>query len=673
MTGKTRFNGCTDRVASRRRFRNWFGSQRHLATKSRVFAMAAGCVSLALCGTVGSQNAWSQTAAQLSVDVNKVVAPVSPTLYGLMTEEINHSYDGGLYAEMVQNRTFHSTWEGQPPWDLIRRGNAAATRSVDKSTGPSEALNSSMKLAVETASAGNEAGLTNPGYWGYGMRPATTYSGSMYARVEDAGVGPISVKMVNDATGKVLAQAQVTVKPGSWSKYEFTLKTGSIAASKDNHLELTVAHAGTVWLQLVSLMEPTYHNRLNGNRIDLMERMAAMHPKFLRLPGGNYLEGTTVESRFDWKKTIGPLVDRPGHEGPWGYWSTDGLGLLEFLEWCEDLKVEPVLAVYAGYSLGGTHVAAGKDMEPYVQSALEEIEYVTGDTTTRWGAERAKDGHPAPFTLHYIEVGNEDYLDRSGSYPERYPQFAEALRKHYPQYKLISTDGNSEYPTKVKSDLSDEHYYKSPAAMMDMVHHYDAMPRTGEKIFVGEWATRSGSPTPNFGDALGDAAWMTSLERNSDLIVMASYAPLLVNVSPGGMEWPTDLIGFDAATTYASPSYWAQSLFAGHLGDGTPQSSITGEGKRFFYSATVGSTEKVLHLKLVNASSVDQPLEVTLSGLKGAQKAKMISLHGATFDATNSIEKPAAIRPVESTISVPATEWKHTVPALTIEVVDIPF
>ena len=178
---------------------------------------------------------------------------------------------------------------------------------------------------------------------------------------------------------------------------------------------------------------------------------------------------------------------------------------------------------------------------------------------------------------------------------------------------------------------------------------------------------------PNFGDALGDAAWMTSMERNSDLIVMASYAPLLVNVSPGGMEWPTDLIGFDALTTCVSPSSWAQSLFAGHLGEGTAQSSISDEGKRFFYSATVSEKERVLHLKLVNASTVAQPLDVTLAGIKGAHIATMNSLHGATFEATNSVSAPEAIHPVSSKVAVAGGAWKHTVPALTIQVIDIPF
>jgi alpha-L-arabinofuranosidase len=625
-----------------------------------------------ICSSQTAQSA-KVAAATLSIDVRQIVSPISPTLYGLMTEEINHSYDGGLYAEMIQNRAFHSEWNGEPPWDLVRRGNAIATKSLDMSTGPSQTLSFSMKLSATVASQGNEAGLTNPGFWGYGLRPNTTYSGSLYARADSSDIGPITIRMINNNTGSVEAQAQVAVQPGEWQRYKYQLSTKAIFSSTGNHLELTVAHHGTVWLQLVSLMRPTFNHRPNGNRIDLMQRIAAMHPKFLRLPGGNFLEGMTIEDRYDWKKTIGPLTARPGHPGPWFYWSTDGLGLLEFLEWCEDLKVEPVLAVYAGYSLGGRHVATGADLEPYVQSALDEVEYVTGDATTKWGAERARDGHPAPFPLRYIEIGNEDYLDKSGSYTTRYAQFAEALHKRYPQYKLIATDGNSEYQTKVHPDVSDEHYYKSPADMMDLVHHYDKADRTGPKIFVGEWATRSGSPTPNFGDALGDAAWMTSMERNSDLIIMASYAPLLVNVSPGAMQWPTDLIGFDAGTTYASPSYWAQSLFAAHLGDGTAQSSISGENKRFFYSATVSSKERVLHLKLVNASSVAQPLALQLAGINGVHTAKMISLHAATFEATNSLSNPEVIHPTESRIPVPGTQWTHTVRPLTIEVIDLPF
>ena len=638
------------------------------------------CVSLAagvggVCVAASAQSRGTtpvQPVAHLDVDAGVIAKPASAGIYGLMTEEINHSYEGGLYAELISNNTFRGNWMGVEGWNVVVKGNAQVTARMDKKDGPSAALPGSLELKVAAASAGNEAGVSNSGYWGIAVRPRTTYTGSFYAK-RDGEVGPVTARLIADQTGAVLASATVETKGSGWTRYEYTLKTGDVATSATNHLELTVARPGTLHLQLVSLFPPTFNHQPNGDRADLMEMMAAMHPNFIRLPGGNYLEGDTLKDWYNWKETIGPLVDRPGHMAPWTYWSTDGFGLMEFLQWTEDLKVEPVLAVYAGYALRGEHVAPGKDLEPYVQSALDEVEYVTGDVSTKWGAERAKDGHVAPFPLHYIEIGNEDWFDKSGSYDARFAQFAEALRRKYPQYKLIATA-----PVKEKAgdepDMIDDHYYKSPAEMFALVHHYDDAPRTGPKVFVGEWATRSGTPTPNFGDALGDAAWMTSMERNSDLIKMASYAPLLVNVSPGAMQWPTDLIGYDALTSYGSPSYYAQCMFGAHMGDGTPQSALTGvdANARFFYSATVSSKEHVLHLKLVNATTLSQPMEIALKGLSaGAHVAKVISLHGATFEATNTIATPMAIAPVESVARFTGAEWKHTVPALTIEVVDV--
>jgi alpha-N-arabinofuranosidase len=613
----------------------------------------------------------STATAHLDVDTATIVHPASPGMYGLMTEEINHSYEGGLWAELVSNNTFRGSWEGVGGWGLVVKGDAQASTSVDKTDGPSAALTTSMKLSVSAASRDNQAGLSNSGFWGIAVRPQTTYSGSFYAKAD--GVGPVTAQLIADNTGAVLGSAVVETHGSGWAKYTYTLTTGALTASSANHLELTVQHPGTLRLQLVSLMPPTYGNQPNGNRPDLIEKMQAMHPHFIRLPGGNYLEGDTLADWYNWKQTIGPLVDRPGHQAPWSYWSTDGFGLLEFLEWTEDLHVEPVLAVYAGYSLKGQHITPGPELDPYVQSALDEVEYVTGDTSTKWGAERAKDGHAAPFPLHYIEIGNEDWFDKSGSYSARYNQFAQALRKKYPQYKLIATT-----PVKVSAadepDLIDDHYYKSPAEMFALVHHYDDAPRTGPKVFVGEWATRSGTPTPNFGDALGDAAWMTAMERNSDIIKMASYAPLLVNVNPGAMQWPTDLIGFNALTSYGSPSYYAQCMFAAHMGDGVPKSQMTGVGAedRIFYSATVSSETHVLHLKLVNATSVAKPVEISLKGIgAGAHVAKVVSLHGATFEATNTITRPSAIMPAESTVQFTGAEMKQTLPALTIEVVDV--
>jgi len=602
--------------------------------------------------------------ARLSVDTSVKVSDVSPTLYGLMTEEINYSYDGGLYAEMVRNRTFHHTWAGFESWTVVAHGNAAMTVGQDDS-GPSRALSHSAKVTITQASPGNEAGLANDGYWGMAVRPSTTYAGSFYAKAEGVGLG--RVRLVAADTGATLAEASVDVKDGDWQRYAYRLKTGpQVRDGKSNYLEITFSHAGTISLQLVSLFPPTYKDRPNGNRPDLMTTLAAMHPHFLRFPGGNYLEGDTIRERFNWRETIGPLVDRPTHRSPWGYQSTDGMGLLEFLGWCEDLKMEPLLAVYAGYSLGGEHVV-GKELEPYIQDALDEIEYLTGDVNTKWGTQRAKDGHPAPFALRYVEIGNEDQFDKAKTYDERFAAFAGAIRAKCPQCKLIATmpvnQGNP--------DLIDDHYYKTPDEFFDLVHHYDSMDRKGPKIFVGEWATRTGSPTPDFGAALGDAAWMTSLERNSDLIVMASYAPLLTNVNPGGMQWSTDLIGYDALRVYGSPSYWAQVLFSNHLGDKTVKSGAEGVNSRFFWSATVSSADKLLHLKLVNASDAAQPLVLDLGGVK-AGSATLYRLHAATRWATNAIDRPDAIVPEKSEVKISPKDWKHDLPGNTIEVIDIP-
>jgi alpha-N-arabinofuranosidase len=290
--------------------------------------------------------------ATLSIDAAKSVAKVSPTLYGLMTEEINYSYEGGLYGELVQDRTFLSGKSDPSNWVPVAQGTARGTVAPDKTTGPTAALTNSEKLTVEQADAANSFGIRNSGWWGVPVRASSTYTGSLFAK-GDVGAA-VEVSLVANDSGKLLASAKLPAITGDWKQYSFTMKTGAgIVASAKNSILVSVDHPGTLWLQQLSVFPPTYKNRANGNRVDLMELLAGMHPAFLRFPGGNYLEGDTINERFDWKKTIGPLADRPGHRSPWNYHSTDGLGLLEFLNWCEDLKMQPVLAVYAGYSLKG--------------------------------------------------------------------------------------------------------------------------------------------------------------------------------------------------------------------------------------------------------------------------------------------------------------------------------
>ena len=613
--------------------------------------------------------AQSGGAPAITIQLDSPLHKVSPMLYGLMTEEINFSYDGGLYAEMVRNRTFSGRWHSQPAhWFLVEKGNSDGKMEIDDSSGPSEALPTSLLINASKADPENPIGVYNEGYWGMALRPDTTYHASFYAKTDQAEEGPVTMSLVSNDTGKILASAKSGALSSDWKKQEVTLTTGKMEASSKTHLLLTVSHPGKVWLSMVSLFPPTYKNRENGNRPDLMEKMHAMNPQFLRLPGGNYLEGDEIQDRFDWKTTIGPLVDRPTHPSPWRYQSSDGMGLLEFLEWTEDLNIEPVLAVYAGYSLKGAHINPGTFLQPFVQDALDEIEFLIGGPDTTWGAKRAQLGHPKPFPLHYVEIGNEDWFDRSGSYEGRFVQFDKAIKAKYPQLKTIAT-----MPLKkIKPDMQDDHYYLRAVESYEHASKYDSADRNGPKIFLGEWATREGSPTPNLNSALGDAALMTGFERNSDLILMSSYAPLFVNVNPGGMQWESDLIGYDAMSSYGSPSYYAQVLFAKYLGDTVPTSTATNLSERFFYSVTNSADKKKIYLKLVNGNSDSRKVAIHIESAKAIKPEVLIeTLGGANPAATNSITEPDKIVPVKTTVRNVKGTFDHTVPAYSIQVFEL--
>jgi len=610
-------------------------------------------------------------APSFTIQADHPVATVSPTFYGLMTEEINYSYDGGIYAELVRDRTPAHAWDALNNWPIVARGSSVASVSVDEATGPSAALTRSLRVTVSAATADSPAGVENGGYWGIPVRPHTVYSGSFYAKTDTPGL-PVAVSLQNDQTGIVAASATVTGLTGEWKQFTWTLKTGDVPVSSNNHLILTIARPATVWFDLVSLFPPTYHARPGGNRTDIMNLLAAMQPKFMRLPGGNYVEGDHISERFDWKETIGPQnnpwTDRPTHMSPWHYRSSDGMGLLEFLEWCEDLKMEPVLAVYAGYSLQQEHVDPGPALEPYVQDALDEIEYVTGGADSKWGAERIKDGHPAPFPLHYVEVGNEDQFDHSQSYDGRFAQFFHAIKQRYPNLQVIATT-----PVKgVTPDVLDEHFYMSARESFSQAHHYDAYDRKGPKIFVGEWATREGDPTPNLQAALADAAWLTGLERNSDLIIMASYAPLFVNVNPGGMQWATDLIGYDALSSYGSPSYWTQVMFSSHLGTEVVASTLDNAPARVYASVTRDDAKHKLFVKVVNATSTAQPLAIALTGVKKvAPQATLTTMSGKTPNATNSITHPDAVVPVVRKVPIAGPKFTQTFAPYSVNVLEL--
>jgi alpha-N-arabinofuranosidase len=319
---------------------------------------------LAGAGLAAAQTATVPPAAAatpvLQIDAGRVTGQVSPLLYGLMTEEINFSYEGGLYGELIRNRSFMANPMWPVYWDVVGKPFVA----LDRNQPLNPALDVSLKLDARTASEKSPEGIANRGFWGIPVKPDTTYHASFFAKSEGLR-GPLIVALVSADGGTVFASAQVSGISADWRQFAVTLKTKKVPPSKDNVLEIFTTSPGTIWFQQVSLFPPTFDNQPNGFRPDLMELLRAMHPKFLRFPGGNYLEGNTISERFDWKRTIGPIETRPGHKSPWGYWSTDGLGLLEFLNWCEDLHMEPLLAVYAGYSLGGQHITPGPELAPY--------------------------------------------------------------------------------------------------------------------------------------------------------------------------------------------------------------------------------------------------------------------------------------------------------------------
>jgi alpha-N-arabinofuranosidase len=623
----------------------------------------------------------------LHIKAYQITGKVSPTLYGLMTEEINFSYEGGLYGELIRNRTFKANPAKPVFWDAV----GGATISLDTNQPLNAALDVNLKLDASTATKNSPAGIANCGYWGIPVRPKTDYRVSFYAKADGAFAGPVTVAIAS-ADGKMtFASAEVSGLTGDWKKFDVTLKTKKLKPSKDNVFTLATTAPGTIWLQQVSLFPSTYKDRVNGDRVDISQLLADEQPKFLRFPGGNYLEGDNLKEHFDWKKTIGPLEQRPGHRSPWGYWSTDGFGLPEFLGWCEDLNMEPVLAVFAGYTLNHQHVKPGPDLAPYVQDALDEIEYVAGETNTTWGAKRARDGHPAPFNLRYVEIGNEDEFDESGSYDERFTQFYDAIKAKYPQLQCISTVGN-EQPEKKrvhnrKPDVLDEHYYRSVNDFeRESPTRFEKYDRTGPKIFVGEWAayedtmpwskkSESLAPTPSFKAALGDAAWMTALERNSDIIVMQCYAPLLVNVNPGGRQWRPNLIGYDALNSYGSPSYYAQKMFSTHHGDeilATDSQNIPADPtSKLFFDATRDSQTGKIILKVVNCLGTPQPVRIQISGVVVAAKGQTVVMKADSLKETNSIQEPKKIVPVTEKVKGLGADFTRTFPPYSITVLEL--
>ncbi|MCY2988589.1 MAG: DUF1080 domain-containing protein [Planctomycetota bacterium] len=496
--------------------------------------------------------AWAQPAS-LTVQVDQPGVKISPTLYGIFFEEINLGGDGGLYAELVRNRSFEDT-EKPDSWTLLTIGGAKGEMAVEARQPTTQFNRRALRLKIAEAGAGKVA-VANGGYFGISVVKDAVYSLSLAVRTGDGFTGPLAVSL-ESADGKtVYAQCSITGATAEWKTLQASLKANG--TDPKARLVIGATQSGTVWLDMVSLFpRQTWKDRPNGLRPDLAQLLDGLRPSFVRFPGGCWVEGDKLEFATRWKRTIGELAERWTQWNIWQYYSTNGLGYHEYLQLSEDLGAEPLFVINVGMS--HQQNVPMDQMGEWVQDALDAVEYANGPADSKWGALRVKAGHPAPFNLKYIEIGNEN---GGAVYQERYVLFYDALKAKYPQLQLIGDVPTDKRP----ADIVDEHYYAAPEFFITNAHKYDTYDRKKFKIYVGEYAVTVNCGKGNLRGALGEAAFMTGMERNSDVVVMASYAPLFSNVDY--KRWNPDLINFDSARAYGTPSYHVQKMFSEARGD----------------------------------------------------------------------------------------------------------
>ena len=574
-----------------------------------------------------------------------------------MHEDISNSGDGGIYAEMIRNRAFQgSRLEDNnivpygPTLDAWRPvGGADISLSIIRPL--SDALPTVLQLTIPWNATG-EVGVQNEGWWGIDVRPQT-YDASFYIQANEGSsngsLSAINLSLRSNLTDDVWATTSLPFSPGKnistfdWQQYSASIENTATAPNSNNTFAITMDAeevAGNVYyISLVSLFPPTYKDRPNGIRRDLREAVAGVNSKFLRFPGGNNLEGYSVAQRWKWNETIGPLINRPGRIGDWGYYNTNGLGLLEYLEFCEDVGMEPLLDVYAGYSLNEAPAGVGTSypedrMGEVLQEVLDEIEFVTGDASTRYGALRAEYGHPEPFPLNFIEIGNEDWF--STTYPYRFPYMYSGIKAKYPDITIVSSqfserdDFNISLPA---GTIWDYHNYQEPSFFLRNFDFWDNwQEETGNDdvgIFIGEYSVfQYDTPCqvvnfsqpedrhvfwPQVLSAIGEGIFLLGAERNPNVVRMTAYAPSFVNLN--NIQWTPDLVAYtaDPDETVLSSSWYLQSLFSSYRGTETlPMVTEEGDFNPLWWAATIDETANAIYFKVVNSANSSIPLTIDL-------------------------------------------------------------
>jgi alpha-L-arabinofuranosidase len=507
-----------------------------------------------------------QAQTTITVDVNKPGHTISPTLFGIFFEDINLSADGGIYPELIRNRSFEDA-DTLQNWKFFNndgKSTASICMADLQSRTPVPPLNPFNRKSLCIVASGFFQ-LGNDGYWGMNTVQGSSYSFKMAARSTEGFNSPLKVRIVG-ANGNELASGEIKDFEESWKYY--TLDLTASGNDPKAHLEITGTGEGKLYLDMVSLL-PAQTWKNHGLRVDLAEAIDSLHPAFLRFPGGCWVEGDDFAHMNHWKNTIGNIDTRTPLWNIWDYNATHGLGYHEYLQLAEDLGAEPLFCINAGVS--HKEVVPLDQMGQWIQDALDAIEYANGPVTSVWGSIRAMNGHPKPFNMKYLEIGNENY---GAAYYKNYELIAKAVLAKYPDMKLIANDWSGGHPADPIPEIVDEHYYNNPQWFVLNANKYDSYDRKGPKIFIGEYAVTSGSGQGNLGGAIGEAAFMTGMERNSDMVVMGAYAPLYCNTNH--KRWPINLINFDSYRWYGLPSYYVQQMFANNQGTVTLPVKVEG-------------------------------------------------------------------------------------------------
>lgn len=619
----------------------------------------------------------AQTTNELVLHAKKVGAEIQPTMYGLFFEDINYAADGGLYAELIKNRSFEF------PQNFMGWKTFGNVKLMDD--GPFERNPHYVRLG-DSGHGHKHTGLENEGFFGIGVKQDAEYRFSVWARIPDGGdAAKIRVEIVNPRSmgeRHALATQRITIDSKEWKKYQVVLKS-SVTEPKAI-LRLFLEGKKTIDLEHISLFPvDTWKGRENGLRKDLVQLLADLKPGIFRFPGGCIVEGTDLETRYDWKKSVGQVENRPLNENRWhytfphrfypDYYQSYGLGFYEFFLLSEEIGAEPLPVLSCGLSCQfqnkdmDAHVAL-EDLQPYVQDALDLIEFANGDATTEWGKLRIEMGHPAPFDLKFIGIGNEQW---GPEYPERLEPFIKAIRAAYPDIKIVGSSGpNSEgdqfdflWPEmkRLGADLVDEHFYRPETWFLAQGARYDNYDRKGPKVFAGEYACHGkGKKWNHFNAALLEAAFMTTIERNADIVHMATYAPLFAHVE--GWQWRPDMIWYDNMNSFRTCSYYVQQLYS--LYKGTHAMKLTMDGKNvtgadgqngLFASAVFDEDNNQYIIKVANVSDTTQPLNIQMQGMKKKDTLKsgrVIKLQTNDILNENTLENPDLIAPQESAIEV---------------------